>query len=83
MLRLSGRECDRLCFERLGIEQDQRTRLFKSRHGNEPDLLASGSFDDIRGEVRLIANEEDMRALSNDERIAVLKRIAPCQCISS
>lgn len=82
MLGFSGCERDRFRFQSLSIEQDERACLLEGWHCDEPDLLASRSFNDVRSKMWLIANEKDVRTFSNDERITILEWIAPCKNVS-
>lgn len=70
-------EAHQFNFERLHIEQNADTCLFKFRHSYQPDLPPRGTFDDRSIKPRLVPNDEDVRTFFYDKLVSVLKRIAP------
>lgn len=61
----------------LSINKDQTSRLTKLWNHDQAHILAGRALDNGSLEARLIADEKDVRALLDDERVLVLERVAP------
>lgn len=76
--RIENLKMDNLHLQRLGIKYYHLARLLESRHSDQSDRLTGRALDLGRLEPRLIADEEYMRTLFDDELITVLEGITPC-----
>lgn len=71
-------KAEKIDFQGIHIEQDDLSRFLELGHRDQADSLPSRPFDDRRLEFGLIADKIDVWTLADDERILILKRVAPC-----